>query len=249
MGFANNCSNWGRTQKCATKRQSCLSWWESHENVIDHFDSFSFWAEDWQRTPNALGTKYLRTLHLLFPCADIVWPKDRYVFQKILALKIHGSDVLVAIYFSPVFNLSLCKASPLPLPLLGWWGGCPESSERSVCWVSRPIGFISPQKNIIFLGCYCILCACRLQKQMKIMNRNLTGKLEEMNGMQNVDTHVALSGDFQLLALRKKVLKLLKNCSKLLLPRNTWSAAWAHQKVGSLENDNPNDDDDGCIQT
>ena len=84
---------------------------------------------------------------------------------------------------------------------------------------------------------------------MKIMNRNLTGKLEEMNGMQNVDTHVALSGDFQLLALRKKVLKLLKNCSKLLLPRNTWSAAWAHQKVGSLENDNPNDDDDGCIQT
>ena len=31
---------------------------------------------------------------------------------------------------------------------------------------------------------------------MKIMNRNLTGKLEEMNGMQNVDTHVALSGDF-----------------------------------------------------
>merc|ERR1719234_2785025 len=32
-----------------------------------------------------------------------------------------------------------------------------------------------------------------LQKQMKIMNRNLTGKLEEMNGMQNVDTHVALS--------------------------------------------------------
>ena len=35
---------------------------------------------------------------------------------------------------------------------------------------------------------------CRLQKQMKIMNRNLTGKLEEMNGMQNVDTHVALSG-------------------------------------------------------
>ena len=35
----------------------------------------------------------------------------------------------------------------------------------------------------------------RLQKQMKIMNRNLTGKLEEMNGMQNVDTHVALSGE------------------------------------------------------
>ena len=196
MGFANNCSNWGRTQKCATKRQSCLSWWESDENVIDHFDSFSFWAEDWQRTPNALGTKYLRTLHLLFPCADMIWPKDRYVFQKILALKIHGSDVLVAVYFSPVFNLSLCKASPLPLPLLGWWGGCPESSERSVCWVSRPIGIISPQKIITFLGCYCILSACRLQKQMKIMNRNLTGKLEEMNGMQNVDTHVALSGDF-----------------------------------------------------
>ena len=39
---------------------------------------------------------------------------------------------------------------------------------------------------------------CRLQKQMKIMNRNLTGKLEEMNGMQNVDTHVALSGELQI---------------------------------------------------
>ena len=39
----------------------------------------------------------------------------------------------------------------------------------------------------------------RLQKQMKIMNRNLTGKLEEMNGMQNVDTHVALSGRLQII--------------------------------------------------
>ena len=28
---------------------------------------------------------------------------------------------------------------------------------------------------------------------MKIMNRNLTGKLEELHGIQHVDTHVALS--------------------------------------------------------
>ena len=34
---------------------------------------------------------------------------------------------------------------------------------------------------------------CRLQKQMKIMNRNLSGKLEELHGIQHVDTHVALS--------------------------------------------------------
>ena len=33
----------------------------------------------------------------------------------------------------------------------------------------------------------------RLQKQMKIMNRNLSGKLEELHGIQHVDTHVALS--------------------------------------------------------
>ena len=119
-------------------------------------------------------------------------------------------------YFLKVFNLSVCKASPLPLPLLGWWGGCPESSERSICWVSRAIGIISPEKNITFLirrrRCICChesdSCACRLQKQMKIMNRNLTGKLEEMNGMQNVDTHVALSGDFQLLS--KVFTKMLK---------------------------------------
>ena len=33
----------------------------------------------------------------------------------------------------------------------------------------------------------------RLQKQMKIMNRNLTGKLQELHGIQHEDTHVALS--------------------------------------------------------
>ena len=33
----------------------------------------------------------------------------------------------------------------------------------------------------------------RLQKQMKIMNRNLTGKLQELHGIQYEDTHVALS--------------------------------------------------------
>ena len=162
-------------------------------------------------TPIALGRKYLRTLQ----------------------------------YFCKVCNLSICKASALPLPLLGWWGGCPESSERSICWVSRAIGIISPEKNITFpirrercIWCHdCIWCACSLQKQMKIMNRNLTGKLEEMNGMQNVDTHVALSGDFQLLS--KLFTKMLRTKSNLraplkhLLPRNTWSAAWAHQKVGS----------------
>ena len=48
----------------------------------------------------------------------------------------------------------------------------------------------------------CIGPMVRLQKQMKIMNRNLTGKLEEMNGMQNVDTHVALSGQLQMIFLK-----------------------------------------------
>ena len=33
----------------------------------------------------------------------------------------------------------------------------------------------------------------RLQKQMKIMNRNLTGKLQELHGIQYEDTHVALT--------------------------------------------------------
>ena len=32
-----------------------------------------------------------------------------------------------------------------------------------------------------------------LQKQMKIMNRNLTGKLQELHGIQYEDTHVALT--------------------------------------------------------
>ena len=50
----------------------------------------------------------------------------------------------------------------------------------------------------------------RLQKQMKIMNRNLTGKLEEMNGMQNVDTHVALSGERNIAILIFNIFSTLK---------------------------------------
>lgn len=41
--------------------------------------------------------------------------------------------------------------------------------------------------------CIPVLPVARLQTQMKIMNRNLTGKLEELHGIQHVDTHVALS--------------------------------------------------------
>ena len=46
----------------------------------------------------------------------------------------------------------------------------------------QPLNLISPPLSLN-----------RLQTQMKIMNRNLTGKLEELHGIQHVDTHVALS--------------------------------------------------------
>ena len=88
----------------------------------------------------------------LFPCADIISHKDRYVVHKTWALESHESVSLVPYFWSTVFNLSICKAFTLPLPLLGWWGGCPESSKRSICGVSA-IWTISPtsEKNMTFL--------------------------------------------------------------------------------------------------
>ena len=47
-------------------------------------------------------------------------------------------------------------------------------------------------KSLIFIELVFYIDS-RLQKQMKIMNRNLSGKLEELHGIQHVDTHVALS--------------------------------------------------------
>merc|ERR1712106_269379 len=64
-------------------------------------------------------------------------------------------------------NHSQCMLLPSPYP---YWGD--EEDLQS------------PQQKDPFVG---------LQKQMKIMNRNLTGKLEELHGIQHVDTHVALS--------------------------------------------------------
>merc|ERR1711962_368419 len=64
-------------------------------------------------------------------------------------------------------TLSQCRLLPSPYP---YWADDEDLQ--------------SPQQKDPFMG---------LQKQMKIMNRNLSGKLEELNGMQNVDTHVALS--------------------------------------------------------
>jgi len=64
-------------------------------------------------------------------------------------------------------SLSQCRLLPSPYP---YWADDEDLQ--------------SPQQKDPFLG---------LQKQMKIMNRNLSGKLEEMHGIQHVDTHVALS--------------------------------------------------------
>ena len=71
-------------------------------------------------------------------------------------------------------------------------GIIPTTSQQNVTFLVKLL--IS-----LFFVSHSQQCPIRLQKQMKIMNRNLTGKLEEMNGMQNVDTHVALSGDFKTL--------------------------------------------------
>ena len=43
------------------------------------------------------------------------------------------------------------------------------------------------------MGSYFVCNFSRLHKQMKIMNKNLNTKLEELNGFQAIDTNVALT--------------------------------------------------------
>ena len=63
---------------------------------------------------------------------------------------------------------------------------------------------------------------------MKIMNRNLTGKLQELHGIQYEDTHVALTeirGQLHQLTQRSVARQSQENSPELCFVFSAWSRA------------------------
>ena len=84
-------------------------------------------------------------------------------------------------------NHSQCRLLPSPYP---YWGD-EEEDMPSPSQKDPFTGYVLANHSRVNL--HLLKLFFSLQKQMKIMNRNLTGKLQELHGIQYEDTHVALS--------------------------------------------------------